>query len=84
MSHYDDYMRTTIDIPPGPHERIREFARNQGKSFSATATEVLMRGMAPIEEPPAARRSPVTGLLVINSGRPVTSAEVADLIDEDD
>jgi len=77
-------MRTTIDIPPGLHQRIKAYAEMQGQSFSITATEALLRGMAPIDTPSTMHRSPVTGLMVFNSGRPITSEEVADLIDEDD
>ena len=79
-------MRTTIDIPSGLHERISAHAKMQGKSFSATATDALLRGMAPIETPTTAKISPVTGLLTFNfsRGRLVTADEVADLIDEDE
>jgi len=77
-------MRTTIDIPVGLHQRIKAYAEMQGQSFSATATEAMLRGMAPIDTPSTVHVSPVTGLLVFNSGRPVTSEEVAALIDEDD
>ncbi|MCL1841527.1 MAG: hypothetical protein FWF75_07265 [Propionibacteriaceae bacterium] len=77
-------MRTTIDIPPILHQRIKDYAKQRGESFSAAATEALMRGMAPIETPSTLQVSPVTGLLVFDSGRPITSEEVADLIDEDD
>jgi len=76
-------MRTTIDIPELLHQRITAFARERGQSFSATATQALMRGMAPIETTSTLHRSPLTGLMVINSGHTVTSADVADLIDED-
>ncbi|MCL2316970.1 MAG: hypothetical protein FWC46_07805 [Actinomycetia bacterium] len=79
-------MRTTIDIPPGLHQRIKAYAEMRGATFSETATEALMRGMAPIETPTMTRVDPGTGLLVFNfgRGRTITSEEVADLIDEDD
>jgi len=77
-------MRTTIDIPPILHQRIKAYAKEQGQSFSETATEALVRGMAPIDEPTTLHIDPVTGLYVFDSGRPITSEEVADLIDEDD
>ena len=77
-------MRTTIDIPPLLHERIMAYAQMQGRSFSATAVEALLRGMAPIETPDNLSRSPLTGLMVVNTGHPVTSEDVAELIDEDD
>ena len=79
-------MRTTIDIPVGLHQRIKTYAAEQGQSFSSTATEALMRGMAPIDTPSAAYLDPATGLMVFNfgRGRPVTNEEVASLIDEDE
>ena len=76
-------MRTTIDIPPMLHQRIMQYAAVQGQSFSTTATQAMMRGMATVDVPSTLHRSAVTGLLVVNSGHPVTSEDVADLIDED-
>ena len=86
MHCYDDIMRTTIDIPPGLHQRLKAYAEQRGESFSDITTEALMRGMAPIETPTTTKVDPVTGLLVFNfgRGRQITSEEVADLIDEDD
>ena len=77
-------MRTTIDIPSGVHQRLRAYAQMRGESMSATAAELLAQGLAPIDTPTTLHRSPITGLMVIDSGRPVTSEEVADLIDEDE
>ena len=77
-------MRTTVDIPVGLHQRIMAYAATRGQSFSATATEALLRGMASVTDTAAMTHvSPITGLLTFNSGRPVTSNEVAGLIDED-
>lgn len=76
-------MRTTIDISPGLHQRIKAYAEEKHQSFSTAANEALLRGMAPIETPSTVHVSPVTGLMVFNSGSPVTSTDVADLIDED-
>jgi|GEM_PF-3382376 len=78
-------MRTTVDIPSMLHERIKAYAQMQGQSFAATATDAMMRGMATIDTPSSARVNPKTGLMVFNfgRGRAITSAEVADLIDED-
>jgi len=78
-------MRTTIDIPPGLHERIKSYATSRGESFSAVAAQAMARGMAPIDTPPPTQVDPVTGLLTFDfgRGRRITPAEVADLIDED-
>ena len=53
------------------------------ESMSATATELPAEELAPIDTPTTLHRSPINGLMVIDSGRPVTNEEVADLIDED-
>ncbi len=79
-------MRTTIDIPPGLHQRIKAYAEMTGRSFTETATEALLRGMAPIETPTTYTIDPVHGIMMFNfgRGRQVTVEEVADLIDEDE
>ena len=79
-------MRTTIDIPPGIHQRLRAYAQMRGESMSATAAELLAQGLAPIDTPTTLHRSPINGLMTVNlgRGRTVTSEEVADLIDEDE
>jgi len=76
-------MRTTIDIPSGLHQSIKAYAEMQGQSFSTSVTEMMLRGIATVDMPSTLHQSPVTGLLVFNSGRPITSKEVAALIDED-
>jgi hypothetical protein len=84
-ARYDDPVRTTIDIPPLLHRRIKDHAAQSGQTFTATATEALMRGMEPITTPPNSYISPVTGLMVFDfqRGHQVTPEEVADIIDED-
>ena len=79
-------MRTTVDIPPGLHERITAYAKMRGESFSAAATDAMLRGMAPIETPSSAGIDGQTGLMAFNFGRGhlIGNAEVAELIDEDD
>ena len=77
-------MRTTIDIPTGLHQQIKAHAEIQEQSFSASATEMMLRGIATVDMPSTLHRSPITGLLVFNSGQQITSEEVAALIDEDD
>lgn len=76
-------MRTTVDLPPAVHEQARRLADEQGRSLSAVVADLAVRGLAHLGEPVRIETSPITGLPVIRIGRPVTAAEVADLIDED-
>jgi len=79
------FMRTTIDIPPALHQRLMAYAKTRGESFSLATTEALMRGMASVETASSGRINPATRLMSFNfdRGRPVTSDEVANLIEED-
>ncbi len=78
-------MRTTIDIPNGLHERLKEYAAQGGLSLSSAAVEMMARGMTSVDVHTAVKVDPHTSLLTFNfqRGRPVTAAEVADLVDED-
>ena len=79
-------MRTTIDIPPGLHQRLISDAQARELSFSARVTEALLKGMADIETAIPASIDPQTGLMAFNfnRGRLVTDEEVAGLIAEDE
>ncbi len=78
-------MRTTIDIPVELHERLKAYASQSGRSLSSAAVEMMARGMTSADIPTVTKVDPRTGLTTFNfrRGRPVTAAEVADLIDED-
>ncbi len=66
------------------HDRVKAYADVRGQSFTAVAPEALLRGMMPVEAPSTTHVSEVTGLLVFNSGQPISAAAVAELIDEND
>ena len=76
-------MRTTVDLPPATHQRVRELARRQGKSMSAVVAELTSRGLSQLDEPLAISQDPVSGFPVVSVGRRVTSAEVAAALDEE-
>lgn len=77
-------MRTTVDLPPAAHERVRQLAASRGQSMSAVIADFTLRGLAQSQEPPATlARNPLTGLPVISVGHHVTPEEVADLLDDE-
>jgi len=76
---YDADMRTTVDIDADLHaEAISEAARER-ISMSALVNEALRQILRPA---PPVERDPDTGLGVISIGRPVTSDQVANVIDD--
>lgn len=76
-------MRTTVDLPPALHARARELARARGQSLSAVVAELAVRGLAQLDTPVRLTSDPVTGLAVLSVGRRVTSADVAEALDEE-
>ena len=80
---YDAVMRTTVDLPPAVHRRATELAVRTGRSLSAVLADLTVRGLAQIEEPVVLGTDDRTGLPVLAVGRRVTSAEVADLLDDE-
>lgn len=79
-------MRTTIDIPEREHELFVSLAHSQRTSLSKLVVELALRGLkAPMrvgEDPAPYVISPVTGLPVFRSHRPITSEDVKALEDE--
>lgn len=76
-------MRTTVDLPPAAHQRVRELAAARRESMSAVIAELTLRGLAQTEAPAPLARNPRTGLPVISVGHRVTSEQVADLLDDE-
>lgn len=76
-------MRTTVDLPPALHSRAKEIAAQRNESLSNVIGDLVVRGLASLEDPNRVVPSPITGFPTIASGRPLTVEEVADLIDED-
>jgi hypothetical protein len=87
-SHHDAFMRTTIDLPDDLHQIALSLARHSGRSLSQTVAALLRQALdqprARVGEAdrPAYEISPVTGLPVVRSPRPVTPEDVAALEDE--
>jgi hypothetical protein len=76
-------MRTTVDLPPVVHRRARELAQRRHQSLSATLADLTVRGLATLDEPLDVVTDPATGLPTITLGRRVTTAEVADALDDE-
>ncbi|MDN5724715.1 MAG: hypothetical protein L0G99_02125 [Propionibacteriales bacterium] len=75
-------MRTTVNLPPAVHRRANELAKSRHQSLSAVIADLTARGLASLGEPLALGTDPRTGLPTISLGTPVTSDDVADLIDD--
>jgi predicted transcriptional regulator len=76
-------VRTTVDLPPAPHSRMQQLAAGRGLSMSAALRELVAERMAEFDEPSRVIIDELSGFPTIDSGRSVTPAEVAHLIDED-
>ena len=76
-------MRTTIDLPPGLHARVKRAAADRGESLSTTASALLAKGLESVDESSRLTRSPVTGLLQVDFGRVFTQEQVDELLDDD-
>ena len=76
-------MRTTVNLPPGVHRRAQELARARGQSLSTVIADLTVRGLAALDEPVRLTTDPQTGLPTITLGRRISSAEVADALDDE-
>lgn len=76
-------MRTTVDLPPAVHRRAKELARERHQSLSAVVADLAVRGLAALGEPLEVTTDPTSGFPVITLGRRITSAEVADALDDE-
>jgi hypothetical protein len=76
-------MRTTVDLPPEVHERAKRLAAERHESLSATLAELTVRGLASLGEEASIGTDAVTGLPVLRLGRRVTSADVAEALDDE-
>lgn len=76
-------MRTTVDLPPAVHRRAQKLAERRHQSLSATLADLTMRGLATLGEPLEIVIGETTGLPTVTLGRRVTSAEVAEALDDE-
>lgn len=76
-------MRTTVDLPPAVHRRALALAQARGQSLSATVAQLTVRGLNQLDEPVRLTIDEETGFPLIDIGRPITSEEVAALLDDE-
>lgn len=76
-------MRTTVDLPPAAHRRIRELAAASGRSMSTTIADLAMRGLAGMDEPVVIEIDPRSGFPVMSFGRRITDEDVAAALDDE-
>ncbi|PZR51712.1 hypothetical protein DNL40_15200 [Xylanimonas oleitrophica] len=76
-------MRTTVDLPPAVHRRAKAIAERRGASLSSVVADLVVRGLAQLDEPVAVVTDPVSGFPAISLGRRITSDEVAELLDDE-
>lgn len=76
-------MRTTVDLPAAVHRRARELAAQRGESLSAVLADLTVRGLAQLGAPVTLETDPHSGMPVLSLGRRISSADVADALDEE-
>ena len=79
--HYDDRMRTTIDLPDDLHRIASAIARDRGATLSETVAQLLASALN-LGGRPELRKSPRTGMLVLHVGHPITDEDVRSLEDD--
>lgn len=83
MMHYPGSMRTTVDLPPAVHHRVRELAASRHQSMSRVIADLTMTGLAGLQVEVEYTRDPRSGLPVLSLGRTVDAGDVADALDDE-
>lgn len=76
-------MRTTVDLTPAVHRRVRELAERRGQSVAAVLMDLTVRGLAQLDEPVRLTVDRRSGLPVVSIGRKVTFDDVANALDDE-
>ncbi|HJY43920.1 MAG TPA: hypothetical protein VJ301_04825 [Propionibacteriaceae bacterium] len=76
-------MRTTVDLPPAVHRRAMQLAKRRGQSLSSVIAELATRGLSRLDEPLVVTTDPQSGFPVVSLGRRITSADVAEALDDE-
>jgi hypothetical protein len=65
------------------HRRARDLAQERHQSLSTVVADLTVRGLATLGEPLELTTDPMSGFPVITLWRRITSAEVADALDDE-
>ncbi|MDR1388155.1 MAG: hypothetical protein LBJ44_11370 [Propionibacteriaceae bacterium] len=76
-------MRTTVDLPPALHHRVKDYATQSGQSMSATLAALVAKAMSPLADETPPTRDPRSGFPVVSYGQPITAVAAARLMDEE-
>lgn len=76
-------MRTTVDLPPAAHERVRELAASRGQSLSRVIADLTLQGLSQLDIEIEYSADARTGFPVISIGHRVTDEDVASALDDD-
>jgi predicted transcriptional regulator len=77
-------MRTTIDLPPAAHQRVRELAASRHQSMSAVVVDLALRGLAQLDDVVVEySRDAVSGLPTISVGQQISPDDVAAALDDE-
>lgn len=76
-------MRTTVDLPDDKHRQLKAIAERRAISLGQLITELTDLALQVKDSPMGTtlERSAQTGLLTLSAGRPISSAEVAALME---
>ena len=78
---YDEYMRTTVDLPADLHAQALAIARDTHRTLSETVALLMRRGLGEGRTAGLAH-SAATGLPVMRLGRIITTEDVRSLEDD--
>lgn len=76
-------MRTTVDLAPAVHRRVRELAAERGTSISSVVADLTVRGLAQLGAHVDLVFHSDTHLPTISVGRRITAADVAAALDDE-
>lgn len=77
-------MSTTVTLPPQVQRRVQQIAEQQGRTVSEVVADLTVRALAQLPEGVGTvEQDPRTGFPLLRLGYPVTSDQVADLIDDE-
>jgi hypothetical protein len=80
-AHYDEPMRTTVDLPDDLHQRAKAFAQDRGLTFGQSIVLLLRRGFGEGGSADVSADA-TTGLPLVRLGATVTSEDLRALDDE--